>query len=223
MAIFLSSAGRSVVIVAGLGVLWAAWAGPVLMLVDTPLAGHMLQHLVVMNVAALLLAVGLPRQWSGRGPVVLIALTLLQMAALWIWHAPALFEAAHHSVLLQTLMQASLFLVALFFWRCVLAQPPRSGWPAIGALLVTAKTFCLLGAILAFSRRPLYVLHGFAGEETVSALADQQLAGMLMISSCVLVYVAAAVTLFARWLESIPAPARSVSIGARADVVAVAD
>lgn len=176
------------------------------------LAAHMLQHLIVMNVAALLFAVAMPLRPSGRRVVVLA--TGAQVVALAIWHVPDLYRAAHHDLLLQIAMQASLGAIGLLFWCAILAHARTSAWLTIAGLLITAKVFCLLGGLLAFSRRAVYAVHGHPqswGPPSwgLSALEDQQLAGLVMMASCAVVYVAAAIVVFARWLAS-PDRARGV-------------
>lgn len=146
---------------------------------------HMLQHVAAMNVAAPLLALVLRRYWS---PGLGIA-ALLQLTGLWFWHMPAVFTAAHHSVFLTIAMHISLFGAGLMFWLAVFTTP--NPWRAIFALLVTAKLFCLLGATFIFGRQSFYPF---------IELGDQQLAGMIMVSSCALIYVSAAIALFVRWL-----------------------
>lgn len=169
------------------------------------LAAHMLQHLVVMNVAALLAAKALRLELRGW----LAAPTILQAVLLWGWHLPLVFGAARHDLPLFALMQASLFGAAFLFWTAMLGHPVAKTWQAILAALVTAKAFCLFGAILCFSRRPLYPTHGERlggdglGSWGLSPLDDQQLAGLLMVASCAIVYVTAAVTLFVRWLGDV--------------------
>jgi putative membrane protein len=182
----------------GVAALAVAW-GPLGSIAHGTLAGHMLQHLVVMNLAALLFAAAL------RPPVrhALAMSTALQIVMLWGWHVPAIYHAAHRDLILTLSMQASLLGVAFLFWSAVLAHPVGKSWQTILAALVTAKAFCLFGALLCFSRRALYVAHSDHGSPESSALEDQQLAGLLMMASCALVYVAAAVTLFLRWIDGI--------------------
>ena len=185
---------------AALLALSAAWVWPLAFFAHDLFTAHMVQHLLVMNMAAVFMAVAwLPGK---RRPVALPLVTALQMAALWIWHMPAIFAAAHHSLALQALMQVSLLAVALLFWRGILdhALPV---WHRIFALLVTAKLFCLLGAAFVFSRRTLYPAFGNPEAWGLTALEDQHLAGLLMVSSCALVYVAAAIALFGNWLFAI--------------------
>jgi putative membrane protein len=196
--------GRSSAVTGALTALLLAWMWPLNVVARDLFAAHMLQHLIVMNVAALLIAL----VWRSmrherdrppmRGELPLVA--TLQLAALWIWHLPAVFALTHHSPMLSGLMQVSLLAAALLFWRAILRPLRQSAWPSIFALLATAKVFCLLGAILVFSRRALYPAFGNPEDWGFSPLEDQQLAGLLMVSSCAVIYVAAAIALFARWL-----------------------
>lgn len=193
--------------VAALVVLSAAWVWPLAFLAHYLFTAHMVQHLLVMNVAALFMAVAMPA--CKRRPMALPVVTALQMTVFWIWHMPAIFDAAHYSVAVQGLMQVSLLAVALLFWRDILNHA-SSVWNRIFALLITAKLFCLLGAAFVFSRRTLYPTFGNPEAWGLTALEDQHLAGLLMVSSCALIYVAAAIALFGNWLFAIE-PRQSVS------------
>lgn len=209
----------SIMIFGALIALTITWIWPLSGMARDLFAAHMFQHLLVMNVAALLIAVAWQsRDWRERESSILVArswraakrvlttltaVTALQLAALWIWHMPVIFAAAHHSPVLQGIMQLSLFAAALLFWKTVLGRRNQPVWHRIFALLLTAKIFCLLGAAFVFSRRILYPTFGSPEDWGLSALEDQQLAGLLMVSSCALIYVAAAIALFARWLFTI--------------------
>lgn len=187
----------AVALTAGASTLGGAWLWPLPIMARDLFFAHMLQHLLVMNMSAVLIAVALPL-WNRNSPGLALA-TILQLAALWIWHMPAIFAVAHHHAVLYSLMQISLLVAALLFWRAVLVGT-HSIWRRIFALLVTAKIFCLLGAAFVFSRRTLYPAFGNPEQWGLSPLDDQQLAGLLMVSSCALIYIAAAIALFARWL-----------------------
>jgi len=208
--------------VGALTAFFLAWIWPLGGMARDLFAAHMLQHMLVMNMGALLIAA--VWQFHGRrehdppaartakrGLRGLTAVTSAQLAALWIWHMPAVFSSTHHSPVLNGLMQMSLFAVALLFWRTVLRPRGQAAWPRIFALLATAKVFCLLGAIFVFSRRALYPAFGNPEAWGLSALEDQQLAGLLMVSSCAVTYVAAAIALFVRWLAMIETPGRGRS------------
>lgn len=141
----------------------------------------------------------------------LAAATLLQLVLLWGWHSPAVFAAATASAALMALMHLSLFAGALWFWSAVVVATRRGDWAPLGALLVTGKLFCLLGLLLAFAPRPLYAAAGFiqscfAANGTFGVpppVADQQLAGLLMLTACPLVYVTAAIAIAGRLLRKI--------------------
>lgn len=162
-----------------------------------PLSSHMLQHIVLMNVVAPLLLLALRphlpatlwQSWPWAAAV--------QLSLLWAWHAPATMNAALGSHLLHVAMQGSLFLSALWFWSSLITMPQPARWRGLFSLLVTGKLFCLLGALLIFAGRPIYSAAGHGNGPI--ALADQELAGLLMIVACPLSYVAAGVVIAARW------------------------
>ncbi len=161
------------------------------------LAAQMLAHIVLMNAVAPLLALAargaLPRRWPGW----LVPATIAQAVALWAWHAPPALDAALQSGLLHLGMQASLLLVACWFWWAVFSHR-EARWRAILALLVTGKLFCLLGVLLVFAPRALYA--GLAHGAGAAALSDQQLAGLLMLIACPATYIVAGVVVATRWL-----------------------
>ena len=180
-----------------------AWAWPLPVLANDLISAHMAQHLLAMNGGAFLLALAWLRLTGARpgfGARGLVVVTALQFCVLTLWHLPALFAATHHSAVLQPLMQATTFSVAFLFWRAIFAADDQPLWLRIACLLATAKLFCLAGAILVFSRRAIYAGIGDPVRWDMTALSDQQLAGLLMVSACTLIYVAAATGLFASWL-----------------------
>jgi putative membrane protein len=101
---------------------------------------------------------------------------------LWLWHAPALFEAAVERHWLHTLEHACFFGTALLFWQAALdARTRRRAGPALLAAFVTFMHSGLLGGLITMAPQPLYA--AYAGRSTVwglTALDDQQLAGLLM-------------------------------------------
>lgn len=168
------------------------------LLLPGPLSAHMVLHLALMNGLAPLLALGARRRLPGALARAWPWATALQLALLWGWHAPGVLDRAMASAPLHLAMQASLFAAALLFWASLAAQPPEGRWRAVAALLVTGKLFCLLGALLALAPRLLYggghAMHGMA------TLADQQVAGLVMIVACPLSYVLAGAVVTARWI-----------------------
>ncbi|QLF71831.1 cytochrome c oxidase assembly protein (plasmid) [Peteryoungia desertarenae] len=173
-----------------------------------PLALHMATHTALMNGIAPITVIALRHLRIQARPAVsgaLVTATALQLLLLWAWHAPPLLNEAMHSGATHLLMQASLFAAAFCFWDSVLACNQR--WKPIVALLVTSKLFCLLGVLFVFSPSMLYLgllghVHG--GEVMVgTTLADQQLAGLLMLATCPVTYVVGGILLANRWLTEI--------------------
>jgi putative membrane protein len=204
-------------------------------------AAHMAEHEVLMLVAAPLLALsrpsgillwGLPRgarhviaglthlRWvrgSWRAATDPVAATLAHGAILWLWHMPALFDAAVRDEGVHILQHASFFGSAvLFWWAMFQSREGGRGYGLAVCLFATAVHSGLLGALLVFSVGPWYaVYHGGLG--ALSPLQDQQLGGLIMWVPAGLVYTAAGLWVFTLWLRpSMPgaagdAHARAVS------------
>jgi putative membrane protein len=133
--------------------------------------------------------------------------TAVQVVLLWTWHAPPMQRLAMESAVAPALMHGSLLLVAVLFWALLLRVAAAARWHGIAALLVTGKLACLLGGLLIFAPRLLHAgaAHGanHGAALPTSELADQHLAGLLMITACPLSYVAAGVVLAAQMMAEL--------------------
>lgn len=117
--------------------------------------------------------------------------TFVHGALLWLWHLPALFDAALRDEGLHLLQHASFFGSAVLFWWALLHGTAyrRGHGIAIAAIFVTAVHSSLLGALLVVAPRVLY--QGYAAAAfSLSPLEDQQLAGLVMWVPAGLVYTA---------------------------------
>jgi len=208
-------------------VLAVALASPLHPLGGALFSAHMLQHELVMAVAAPLLILGrplaplmfsLPAAWrrpAGRwtaGPAVrgltsmlahpLVA-TLLHAGAVLIWHVPALYERTLTSEALHAAQHASFLVTALMFWWALLrggARPRRGA--AVIALFVTTVYTGGLGALLTVSDTAWYTAYGNAAAAWgLTPLEDQQLAGIIMWMPGAGPYLLAALLLMAGWLR----------------------
>ena len=178
-----------------------------------PLSQHMVDHIALLVVAApiaaWLLRTMLPPV-SRRGFVLIAA---LHIGLIWAWHMPPVLDAAQGGHMLHVAMCVSLFAVGVFFWHAIMGLG-RDRWQAIFALLLTGKLFCLFAALLVFSPRVLYagLAHSHhAHHGAMTGIADQQMAGLIMLAICPLAYVATGIVIAARWILDIertrPAPA----------------
>ncbi len=162
----------------------------------------MAQHIVLMNLVSPLLALWLARMAPPRLSDWLWPATAAQIGILWAWHAPPLLPGVVASPLLHFLMQVSLLAVALWFWSTVFAVAGAARWRSMIALLVTSKLFCLLGVLLVFAPRDLFAFGHHAGHGAGN-LADQQLAGLMMLVACPASYVLGGIVLAARWFADL--------------------
>jgi cytochrome c oxidase assembly factor CtaG len=219
--------GRVPLFVAGWLVLAIALASPLHPLGSALFSAHMLQHELVMAVAAPLLVLGQPvapllfalppawRQPAGRWaggrrsrPAAeflahpLVA-TLLHAAAVLAWHLPALYESTLRSEALHAAQHASFLVTAIIFWWALLrggARPRRGG--AVIALFVTTVYTGGLGALLTVSETPWYTAYGEAPAAWgLTPLEDQQLAGIIMWMPGAGPYLLAALMLVAGWIR----------------------
>jgi len=129
--------------------------------------------------------------------------TVLQMAALWLWHLPSLFDQALRSEGWHAAQHLAFFATALIFWTAMLS-PRRSPWTAAALLFLTSMGSGALGAFMALSQSPWYAPYAALGLAAfgLTPAQDQQLAGALMWIPGGLFHAAVAVALIAPQLRS---------------------
>src|SRR5271166_1499139 len=157
-------------------------------------------HVILVAAVAPLLALAFPLRRAGSPP--LAALVATHVVILWLWHAPGPYDWGLATVPAYWLMQGSLLGSAWLMWRAILA--PGHPGPALLALVATIGQMGLLGALIVFAPRPLYLVHlASTGPWGLSPLADQQLAGLLMWVPAMLPYLG--VGLWLAWSNLRPA------------------
>jgi putative membrane protein len=192
---------------------------------------HMIEHEVVMAVSAPLLVLARPigallwslprraRVAAGRflrRPLVDLIwnglsagrnATILHGAAIWAWHAPALFDAAVTSAMIHRLQHLSFLLTAILFWWSVF-QRSNAGMAAWHLFLTMLHT-SILGALMALTPRVLYETQtATAAAWGLTPLEDQQLAGLIMWVPAGTIYAGAALTLTMNWIRQSSEPQR---------------
>ncbi len=212
---------------AGWVVLAVALASPLHALGTRLLAAHMIQHELVMVVAAPLLVLGrpavpwlfaLPASWRhGIGRLArgrrmhalwsgvsrpLVAFSL-HAAAILVWHVPALYETTLRSETAHAVQHACFLGTSLLFWLALFQPRSRARYgSAVLYLFATSLYTGGLGALLALSPTPWYPAYGTrAAAFDYPALADQHLAGLIMWMPGAAAYLLAALGLTAAWLR----------------------
>lgn len=194
---------------AGLLVTGVALASPLEGLVEAFFSAHMIQHMLLMLVAAPLITLGaapqaflwaLPRKsanalargWGRSGGLArawgwvtaLRPAVILFAGVVWVWHAPAAYQAALESQLMHAFEHITFLLAALLFWWAVLKEVRRRerGGALMAALGFTMFQMGLLGGLINLARERLYPFYegGSLLGWRLTALEDQQLAGLVM-------------------------------------------
>jgi cytochrome c oxidase assembly factor CtaG len=193
-------------------VLCIALFSPIDARADDDFAWHMVQHLLLMLVAAPLLAVsnaqfvalhGFPLATRRRVAGAVAAVPGVRAggrhagapwlaaaafaATTWLWHAPKVYDAALASPPLHAVEHLTFLFSAAVFWRMIATIGDRRLDTASSIVLVTLVGLQgnLMAALLTLAPAPLYAHQG--------GLERQQLAGLAMWVPAGLLYLAATV------------------------------
>jgi cytochrome c oxidase assembly factor CtaG len=225
---------QSVNFFGGLAVLSIALLSPLDRLAGSLFSAHMVQHLLLILVAppllvaastgtALGLALPIPARrkvrawerhpWFAAVTRVLsqpVAVLMLHVTALYLWHLPVLYQAALNDDLVHGLEHASFFGTAWLFWWLILDEKGRrklGDGAAVLFVFLAGLASGALGALLTFAPRALYPLQALgAGAWGLTPVTDQQLAGLIMWVPAGVVYLLTAAVLFLRWMSGIDTP-----------------
>jgi cytochrome c oxidase assembly factor CtaG len=210
-----------------------ALLSPIEVLAHELLWVHMVQHMILMNVAAPLFVIGSPvrvmlwvfppedRRLVGRSKRTLhrrglpryllwqpVTLFLLYAAVLWIWHLPVLYEAALRVPLVHDMQHLMFFAVSCVFWRVLFDPIGRlrlARTTAVLYLFLTSLHATILGVFMALAPRLWYPTYARrTAAWGFDALEDQQLAGYIMWMPACAAYALVAAVVFAKWLREEP-------------------
>ena len=209
---------RQLLFALGLGLLFLALASPVAAIGEQELFSfHMLQHVVIGDLAPLCLLAGLTgpilRPLLALRPVERLRVLANPLVALpiwavnlYLWHMPFLYEAAVEHSAVHALEHAAFFTAGLIMWLPVLETLPAPEWFGTGAKLgyiaVVRLVETLLGNVFVWAGAVFYPVYA-TGDELwgISPLRDQGLAGAVMMIEGSLVTIAALAWLFLRLAE----------------------
>jgi putative membrane protein len=204
---------RSLSFATGIAFLFAALVSPVHGLGKEVLCMHMLQHVLLGDLAPLFLLLGLDgallrpllavpgvaRLRALANPLVALPVWTL---TLLVWHLPALYDAAVRHEVVHALEHMSFFAAGIALWLPVLETLPAPEWFGTGAKLgyvvgVRSVEMVLGNVLLWVAAAPLYGAYA-GGHGSLSAATDQELAGAVMLVEGTLVTLTVLAVLFLR-------------------------
>jgi putative membrane protein len=181
----------------GLALIAIALFSPIGHIAEELVIAHMVEHLLIGDIASLLLVLGLTK--SLLQPILAIsAFNRLQVLAhpavafpLWalnfyLWHAPALYDAAYGTAPLHALEHTTFLFFGCLMWMPIFGPLPKPQWFGAGwkvAYVIGVRfTSAILGNVLMWSGTVLYPIYR-PGERYwgISAVADQSTAGVIMM------------------------------------------
>lgn len=212
---------------AGWATLVGALVSPLHEYAEHLFTAHMIEHELLMAVAAPLLAVSRPLvvfmrampsvwrpwlmagakaapvQWAWQELTTPIVATVLHAAAIWVWHIPALLDGTIRSGALHRLQHICFLVTALFFWWAILRRPGKTYGDGALHVFATMVHTGLLGALLALAPRVFYQLQTHdAPLFGLTPLEDQQLAGLFMWVPGGAIYLGCGLALLYAWLRN---------------------
>jgi putative membrane protein len=187
---------------------------------DYLFSAHMVQHVLLGDIAPLLLLLALSRVIMRpatrrlaqleralgplASPVTGIALWL---GLMYLWHLPALYDAAAQHALVHLLEHASFFGAGVALWWPLIQPVPMrrrlTGLQPLGYIAAAKAGLAALGLYLAWSTTALYPYY----EQTpriwgLTSVEDQNIGGVIMMVEQSLTLVTVMVALFVRMLAS---------------------
>ena len=188
---------RQICFGSGLALIAIALFSPIGHISEELVIAHMGEHLLIGDIASLLLVLGLTR--SLLQPILAIrAFNRLQVLAhplvafplwainLFVWHIPVLYQDAYGSAPIHALEHALFLFFGCLMWMGVFGPLPKpewfnAGWK-VGYVIAVRFTGAILGNVLMWSGTVLYPIYE-PGENYwgISPLADQSTAGVLMM------------------------------------------
>ncbi|HWB61613.1 MAG TPA: cytochrome c oxidase assembly protein, partial [Chthoniobacteraceae bacterium] len=186
-------------------------------------SAHMIQHTLLLLVVPALLIFALPPGLRLPRPLAAVlkhpfACWMAGMGSMYLWHIPALCDAAAVYRPVFAIETVSLLALGMAFWWPILAPAERSRLSPPGAIIYlfgTCMACSALGIIVTFSPVsvcPVFVnptdklglLHTIRGDWGITSDKDQKIGGLMMWVPLCFVYLGAIFWQIARWFAPGP-------------------
>ena len=213
-----ASVSRLACFLGGMALVLVALVSPVDRLAEQLFFVHMIQHLLLIDLAPILVLLGLTkvllrpatrklmRLEQAAGPLAHPVFAIgLYVVVMWLWHVPALYDAALEHAAVHVLEHVT-FAVAggLYWWHLLSPIRSRKRLGGMGPVLYMVCTKLLVGLLgvgLAFAPDAIYDFYERQpGYWDLSAGTDQAIGGLIMATEQSIVMGVALVFLFVRAL-----------------------
>ena len=188
---------RQLCFAAGLLSIVVALVSPIAHIAEELVIAHMVEHLLLGDVATLLLVLGLTGpllqpilaiRFFDRLRVLAHPLVALPLWALnfYVWHIPALYDAAYGGAPVHAFEHVSFIFFGCLMWMPVFGPLPKPVWFTapwkVGYVIAVRFAGAILGNVLMWSGSVLYPKYA-AGEAywNITPIADQSTAGVVMM------------------------------------------
>jgi putative membrane protein len=188
---------RQLCFAAGLLTIVIAQVSPIAHLGEELVIAHMIEHLLLGDIATLLLVLGLTGpllqpilaiRLFDRLRVLAHPLVALPLWALnfYLWHIPALYDAAYGDAAAHLLEHSAFIFFGCLMWMPIFGPLPKPNWFTagwkVGYVIAVRFAGAILGNVLMWSGSVLYPRYA-EGEAYwgISPVADQSTAGVIMM------------------------------------------
>jgi putative membrane protein len=188
---------RQICFASGLLLIAVALVSPVAHIAEELVIAHMVEHLMLGDLATLLLVLGLTGpllqpilaiDFFDRLRILAHPLVAFPLWALnfYFWHIPALYDAAYGGAFLHLVEHSSFIFFGCLMWMPIFGPLPKPTWFnaawKVGYVVAVRFAGAILGNVLMWSGTVLYPKYA-AGEAywNISPLADQSTAGVVMM------------------------------------------
>jgi putative membrane protein len=181
----------------GLLTILVALLSPVGELSDELLYVHMVEHLLMGDIAALLIVLGLTGPLLAQilrirffdhlrrltHPLIAFPLWAIDM---YVWHLPFFYQAALRHLAVHALEHTMFIALGINMWMCLFGPLPKPRWfgnlAKLGYIVAVRLVGSVLGNVFLWSGTIFYpfYIHGDAVHH-ISPLADQNIAGAIMM------------------------------------------
>ncbi len=214
-----ASLGRLASFLAGMALVVVALISPVDRLAEQLFFMHMTQHLLLIDLAPILVLLGLTkvilrpatrrlvRLERAAGPLAHPVFAIgLYVAVMWIWHIPSMYDAALEHATVHVLEHITFSIAGgLYWWHLLSPIRARRRLGGMGPVMYMVSTKVLVGLLgvgLAFAPDAIYDFYesrpGYWG---LSPGTDQAIGGLIMATEQSIVMGIALAYLFVRALE----------------------